>query len=144
MSFLVDANVIVYAVSPGPRRDPSLALLEAVAEDRAPGACSTAIIEEVWHLELGGGIEGLGGQTRRAWELFRPLLAVDDQIVRQAFDLELGPDAEIGANDRIHAATCLHYGFGAIVSADRGFDAVPALLRIDPLDGDGMATLLRG
>lgn len=44
----------------------------------------------------------------------------------------------LGARDAIHAALCLRYGL-ALISADRDFDAVTELQRIDPLTAAGGA-----
>jgi len=38
----------------------------------------------------------------------------------------------------VHAVTALRHGGAAIVSADRAFDAVPGLRRIDPLDAEAV------
>jgi predicted nucleic acid-binding protein len=67
-----------------------------------------------------------------AHELFAPVLAVTDEIFARALAL---PHGKIGAKDRIHVATCLEYGIDRIVTADRGFDTVTGLRRIDPREG---------
>lgn len=58
-----------------------------------------------------------------------------------SFDLSIGDEAAIGPNDRLHAATCMYYGIDAIVSADRGFNEVRGLRRIDPLDAEAIGKL---
>ncbi len=140
MTFLVDANVIVYGAVPSRYRDACLEILEAVAEGRAEGRVSTAIFEEVWHIELSGRAGAIDGLARQAYAAFSPLLPVNDEIVARA----LGLDApRLGANDRIHVATALAHGIGTIVSADADFDHVPALRRVDPLDEAERSRLLR-
>lgn len=138
MRFLIDANVLVYAVADDEPGERCREILTAVATGAADGACSTAIMEEVWHLELSGRISGMDGQTRRAYELLAPLLPVTDETFTRALAIET--DA-IGANDRIHAASCQQHGIGVILSADRGFDDVGSLLRTDPLDPRALASL---
>jgi predicted nucleic acid-binding protein len=44
--------------------------------------------------------------------------------------------------DAVSAATALNRGIGAILSADRDFDAVPELERIDPADARAVEALL--
>ena len=126
--------MIVYAATPGPRREPSLAAFEAIAEGRAVGLTSAAVLEEVWHLELSDQVEGLAGQAERAHAILRPVLAIDDEVLAIAFDLSPRGGATLGANDRLHAATCIRHGIETILSADRGFDSVRELTRVDPLD----------
>lgn len=38
------------------------------------------------------------------------------------------------SSDLVHVATCHDEGIGTIVSPDRGLDAVPGLVRVDPGD----------
>lgn len=134
--------MIVYAAVAGDRRQAgSLQILEAIAGGQAAGTSSPAVIEEVWHLELSGQVPGLSGQARSAATILRPLLAVDQEVLDLAFDLKLAGDPLPGANDRLHAATCIRYGIETILSADRGFDSVPQLRRVDPLDPDALAEL---
>jgi predicted nucleic acid-binding protein len=139
VTFFVDANVLVYAWLFGPSHDACLELLEAVADGGADGRTSPAVLDEVWHLELSGKAGDLGGLTERAYTIFAPLLPVNDE----AFRLALLLDAPgLGANDRLHAGTCLAQGIDAIASADRGFDAVQRLRRVDPSDESGWRSLL--
>ncbi|MCL4289722.1 MAG: type II toxin-antitoxin system VapC family toxin [Thermoleophilia bacterium] len=139
MSFFVDANIVVYAASDSPYRQPCLDILGAVARGEAVGLTSTAALEEVWHIELSGRLGRLEGMTRRAYSVFAPLLAVTDSTFDRALAL---PAPGLGANDRLHVATCLEHEIGTIVSADAGFDGAPGLRRVDPLDLRGLRRLL--
>jgi predicted nucleic acid-binding protein len=139
--FLVDTNVLIYQLTDSEYREPCATIVGAIAERRAEGYVSTAILEEVWHLELGRRIPGLDGVTSDLYEIFSPLLSVNDDVFRRALELEA---AGIGSNDRIHAATCQEWGIKTIVSADSGFDQVRALRRVDPLDARTVDRLLRG
>jgi predicted nucleic acid-binding protein len=136
--FFVDANVIVYSAVPSARREACLEVLAAIAAG-AEGRTSTAVLEEVWHLELSGRAGDLGGLTARAYVALGPLLPVTDEAFRRA----LGLDAPaLGANDRLHLATCLTHGIDPLISADRGFDSVPEIRRVDPLDKPARTALL--
>lgn len=141
MTFLIDANVIVYAAVPSRYRHACLEILAAVAEGRADGRVSTAILEEVWHIERSGRAGTIDGLARRAYLLFTPLLPVNDEIVARALDLD---SSRLGANDRIHVATALVHGIDTILSADGDFDQVRALRRVDPLDDIERLRLLQG
>jgi uncharacterized protein len=139
-AFFVDANVVIYAAVDGEYRDACAAVLEAVVE-RADGRTSPAVLEEVWHIERSGRLGDLDGLAARAHRIFTPLLPVTDE----AFARALGVDVVgLGTNDRLHAGTCAAHGVEAIVTADRAFDGVPGLRRVDPLDARARARLLRG
>jgi len=140
MSFLVDANVVVYSVTAGPHRDPCLELLEGIAAGELAGLSTVAVAEEVWHLELSGRIPELSGQTNRMRRVFFPLLGVTDATLDRALAFD-ADDELIGANDRLHAASSLEHASGRIVSADRGFDELAEVTRIDPLDPDLISRL---
>jgi predicted nucleic acid-binding protein len=139
MSFFVDTNVVVYAATEGPYRDACLRILDAVARG-AEARTSTAVVEEAWHIELSGRAGDLDGLARSAYALFTPLLAVTDEGVSAALALRA---PAIGANDRLHVATCALNGIDTIVSADTGFDDVRGIRRVDPLDGHAVDRLLR-
>jgi predicted nucleic acid-binding protein len=94
----------------------------------------------VWHFEVKGPVPGLAGLAGRAYELMAPLLPVDDE----AFRISLTYDAvdRLQTADRLHAGTCLAHGIDTIVTADRGFDGVRGLRRVDPLDRRALARVL--
>ena len=142
MTFFVDTNVIVYSSVPdSPHRSACVEIIRAIARGDANGRTSTAALEEVWHLELSGRLRGLDGLTARAYAILGPLLPVSDEAFRRA----LGLDAPaLGTNDRLHVATCLTHGIDLVLSADEGFDSVPEVRRVDPLDGPARAALLEG
>ncbi|MFL6130369.1 MAG: type II toxin-antitoxin system VapC family toxin [Mycobacteriales bacterium] len=138
-AFFVDTNVFVYAASDSPYQPGSAAVIEALGAGTASATTSTAVIEELWHLELGGRVPGLDGVAEATFMLLRPVLAVTDEVVAAAFDLGV---AGLGANDRIHVASCQIHGIPVVLTADRGFDRVPGLRRVDPADLPEVRTLL--
>jgi predicted nucleic acid-binding protein len=139
VTFFVDANVIVYAATDGPYRDPSLRVLEAVAAGEADGRTSPSVLEEVWYVERSGRAGAIEGLTERAYTIFTPLLPVTDD----AFGLALSLRAkDLGPADRLHAGTCLAHGIDVVVSADAGFSRVRGLRRVDPLDARALGRVL--
>ncbi len=131
MTFFVDANVLIYSAVSSHYREPCLEILGAIARGDAEGRTSTAVLEEIWHVELSGRAGALHGLAERAYTLMTPLLPVTDE----AFRLALSVDAPaLGANDRLHVGTCMAHGIEVVVTADQGFDAAPGLRRVDPLD----------
>lgn len=140
MPFFVDTDVIVYAATEGPYRTAAIDVLEAISEGRAHGLTSTAVIEEVWHIELSGRVGVVEGLATRAYELFSPLLPVTDDTMRAALSLRIG---RLEANDRVHLALCHEHDISRIVTADSDFDQVPGVKRVDPLDEPRLTRLLR-
>ena len=140
--FFVDTNVVVYATTRSRYRDSCARILEAVSSGQVDGQTSVAVLEELWHLELRGVLGNLTGLTAEVRTMFAPVLAVTDEIFDRA--LALAATGNLGANDRVHVATCLVMDIPAIVSADTGFDDAPGLRRVDPLDKNGLRRLLDG
>ena len=132
MTFFVDANVIVYGATAGPYRAPCLDALASIARGETDGRTSVAVLEEVWHVETSGRAGDLSGLTAHAYALFTPLLPVTDAALRAALDI--APGTGLATNDRLHAGTCRVQGIPVVLSADRAFDALDDLTRVDPLD----------
>lgn len=133
MTFFLDANVLIYSAVDSPRREPCIQVLRAIADGRATGRSSTAVLEEVWHIERSGRAGDLAGLAERAHAVLAPLLPVTDEAFARALELDA---RSLGTNDRVHAATCIEHGIRLLISADSDFDEVAAagLHRVDPLD----------
>ena len=140
MRFFVDANIIIYAAGQAEYGPPCAELLEAIARGETDGQTSTAVLEEIWHIELSGRLATMNGLTRRSFLIFTPLLPVTDEAFRLALDLNA--PAHLGTNDRLHVGTCRAHGIETIVSADSSFDGVSGIRRIDPLDFSAVRSLL--
>ncbi len=141
MSFFVDANVFIYGAVPCEYRAPCLEVLGAIARGEVDGRTSCAVLEEVWHVERSGRAGRLDGLAQRSYTLMTPLTAVTDDAFRRALSLEDGP---LGANDRLHVGTCLTHGMGVVLTADREFEGLPGVRRVDPLDDRERSRLLSG
>jgi len=139
VTFFVDTNILVYGASTGRYRSPCLEILGAIAAGSADGKTSPAVMEEVWFLELSAKLGDLRGLTLRSYTVLAPLLPVADEIFLAAMSLRA---PNLGANDRIHAATCLSNRIPTIVSADSGFDGITGLRRVDPLDERARRSLI--
>ncbi len=90
-------------------------------------------------MEMSGDAGHIDGLTERMYLLFTPLLPVSDEAFRFALSLEA---PGLGANDRLHVGTCLTHGIEVMVSADSGFDSVPGVRRVDPLDQPAVRQLV--
>jgi predicted nucleic acid-binding protein len=139
VTFFVDANVVIYAAVEGEHHDACLEILDAVLAG-AEGRTSAAVLEEVWHQEHSGRIGGIDGLAEEAHGMFAPLLPVTHEAFARALAVD-GP--RLGTADRLHIGTCLVHGIDTIVTADRGFDGVRRIRRVDPLDAAARRRLLR-
>lgn len=141
MTFFVDANPIIYSATEGAAGESCLRVLEAVAAGEADGRTSPAVLEEVWHVGLRHYEGRLDGLAERALTIFSPLLPVTENAFEQALRIDV---ASLGANDRLHLGTCAVEGIETILTADRAFDEVPSIRRVDPLDDEAVSHLLAG
>ncbi len=135
----VDTNVFVYAMTDSAYSGGSQLVVAAIGAGRGAWATSTAVIEELWHLESRGRLPGGSGAAVDVFCLLRPVLDVSDDVIKRAFALA---GWGLGTNDRVHVATCFAHKITTIVTADRAFDAVPGLRRIDPSDVPAVESLL--
>lgn len=139
MTFFVDANPILYSAVGGEPAASCLRVLEAVAAGEADGRTSPAVLEEVWHVAERRYPGRLDGLVESALTIFSPLLPVTEEALSYALSLDA---PGLGANDRLHVGTCTGEGIGVVLSADRGFDRVDGIERVDPLDPDAVTRLL--
>jgi predicted nucleic acid-binding protein len=139
MTFFVDANAILYSAVEGPGRAACLRMLQAVASGEAEGRTSPAVLEEVWHVALRRYPGQLDGLVESALTIFSPLLPVTEEALARALAMEA---AALGPNDRLHVGTCRSEGIEVVLSADRAFDKVAGIERVDPLEPGAVERLL--
>ena len=102
---------------------------------------SVELVQELWHVSLR---RGLGRtEVRERADLvgavcrLHPFEQSDLEVGLQLF----GAHERLHTRDAIHAATALNRDIDAILTADRAFDDVPGLQRVDPLDTARIDTL---
>ena len=138
MTVFIDTAIIMYAGgTEHPLREPSRAVLRAAVEDRLAAATSVEVVQEILHrfIAIRRPDDGVA-MAREAIAAFGPLLPITHAVVeRMPWLVERYP--ELSARDLIHVATCLEEGITAIVSPDRGFDAVSEIRRVDPSEASG-------
>ncbi len=132
----LDANIVMYAVgAEHPYRVPSQQVLQAVARGELNAVIDTEIIQEILHRY------GALQQHRQAVEIAEKLLSLVKIVYSVTLDdvkhtIELfqryAPHG-IQARDAIHAAVMLNHNVHYIVSADRHFDVIREIQRLDPL-----------
>lgn len=139
----IDANVFLYALdTTHPLRAPCRKIVELIAAGRLTGESSVEVVQEFLHVRL-------RRSARRSEALARAeeVVAICHQVhafelrdLERAFELAQR-HPRLGARDAAHAATALNRGIAAIVSADRHFDGIPGLERVDPTDEASLAQL---
>ncbi len=139
MTFFVDANAILYSAIDGPGRENCIRVLTAIATGEVEGRTSPAVLEEVWHVATRRYPRELDGIVGAALKVFSPLLPVTEEALQHALSM---PDSGLGPNDRLHAGTCATHEIGTVLTADRGFDRIDGIHRVDPFDASAVEALL--
>lgn len=129
----IDANVFLYANGrKHPLREPCRAVVAALTEGRVKGSVNSEIIQEIAHVgSRGKRSRQPGVQLARRVMVLCETHPVDTEDMTRALDL-FEHLRRLSMRDSVHAASALNHGIKEIISADRGFDAVPGLKRIDP------------
>lgn len=132
---LIDANVFVYARGTAhPYRDSCRRLLEQVQTGHEEANVDTEVLQEViyvyWYRKrLEAGLDYLD----RLLVLFPAPFPVTRETITTARHI-LASRPRLDPRDAIHAAIVLNHNLEAIVSADRAFDEVSEIKRLDPLE----------
>jgi len=133
---LIDTNVVIYAAGRPHRYKAACAdiLREAARSELPDYAIDVELLQEVLHFyhsrqHLHLGLEIFDGLM----QTFPAPLAVAPRDVAVARDI-LARYPALSARDCIHAAVVLNHGLEAIISADRAFDAITEIKRLDPLE----------
>lgn len=141
--FLFDTNVFVYALGgTGPYREPCRTIVEHASAGRLDGEASADLIQELLHQRMRQtGDRTLAVATARRVQTLCQLHDVQESDVNLALWL-FETHTRLSARDATFAAVALNRGVDAILSADRDFDEIPGLERIDPRDVAGVSSLL--
>lgn len=133
LRWLMDTNIFLYARGgEHPYRDPCRVLLGQVRQARLQPTASVELVQEFLHVLLRRRIDrptaleeaaDVGRQCR--------LQAFDRDTLRLAMRL-MRENERVGPRDAVHAATALSHDIPVVVSADRVFDHVDGLRRLDP------------
>lgn len=129
----IDTSVLAYAAGgEHPLREPCRRIVAAAAAGAFELHASVEMVQEfVFHRLRRVPRADAVAQARQAGALC-VLHPFDADVLDHALGLVSASD--LGGRDAVHAATALDRGFAEIVSADRDFDAVPGLRRIEPAD----------
>lgn len=141
---LLDTSVLVYAVGvEHPLRDTCRAVVAAIGDGRLAATTTLGVLQEFAHVRARRrGREDSAALTERFATLLAPLIVVDHD------DLLLGlrefrQHESLGAFDAVLAAVAQRREHvTALVSADRAFTGIPALLHLDPAAPDFIERLV--
>ncbi len=132
---LVDANVVFYATGgPHPYKGASSQILTDAARGVLEANVDVEVFQEVLHAY------SLRGERKRGLATFDDLLLTFPAPIPIAREDIIGARylmeryVRVSARDCIHAAVVLNHGLEAIVSADRAFDEISEIKRLDPLE----------
>ncbi len=132
-AIFLDSNVFLYAAGrEHSLRDACRKVLDRVAEGDLVAVTSSEVLQEILHVLTRRGLR------REAIELTRSVLDLVAEVLpvrRNEIALACGlmeTYPTLGARDAIHAATLRGYGLTTIATADRHFDGIDGVLRLDP------------
>lgn len=130
--FFLDTSVLLLAVG-GDREQRSTCrqIIAGIHQGDVDGHASVEAVQEYVHHR----------RRRSERTAVDEALALCRMLTLHAFDedvldgaLRLMATSPVRGRDAVHAATALRHGFDEIVSADRDFDDLPGLRRLDPSD----------
>ena len=133
MMVFLDSNVFLYAAGQAhPLREPCRAALQQVSRGDLEATTSAEVVQELLHVTLRRGLRKEGVElARKVLDAFPGLLPVTAQVMLAACELA-ARYPELSTRDAVHAATMQSNNLRVIISADKHFDAIAGLERIDP------------
>jgi predicted nucleic acid-binding protein len=139
---LLDTNVFAYAMGgPSPYREPCQGIIELLATGAIEGEVSTDLVQEFLHLRFRRTRDRhAAAEAARHIAMLVALHDVTASELTRALAL-FQRHEHLGARDAIFAAIALNRRLDAILTADRGFDGIPGLTRVDPLDAAAVERL---
>jgi predicted nucleic acid-binding protein len=133
--YFIDANVPMYAVGAAhPLKAPCVAILEAVAKRELTAVTDVEVLQEILHRYTAL------RQRERAIEVAELFLEIVSQVLpvtKEDFLLAMQLHAQhpsFQARDALHGAVMQRHSIQHIISADRHFDGISTLTRLDPAD----------
>ena len=130
----LDSNIPMYAAGADHRyRAPCQEVLRRVVAGELDALTSAEVHQEILHRYLALGLATKAREVSEDFEVMVPLvLNVSLGDVRLARDLSATYDG-LPARDLLHVAVMLNSGLVKILSADRHFDDVSEIERLDPV-----------
>jgi len=133
MAVFLDTNVFLYAAGTASEMKVSCVdLLKEVAEGRLAATSSAEVLQEILHVLMRRGEQQNAIKlTRAVLGLFPNLLSIRSEEIEVCLDIiQAYPD--LPTRDAVHVATLISNGISTIISADKHFDQVREIERLDP------------
>ncbi len=135
MRVFLDTSVFLYAVGAEHHyRKACREILFAAGIDRFEAVVNVEVLQEYTHVRSRKGVlrEAAAVESTDIVSTCR-VQDVDMATLQVALQLFVAtPELEL--RDAIHAATAISQLVDGVVSSDRGFDSIPGMLRLDPID----------
>jgi len=130
----VDANVPMYAAGkPHPMKDPCIRIVAAAARAAHAFVSDAEVLQELLHVSRRRlPADGPSPYASFAAVMADRVLAVEGRDVVAAARLGEAVPEGVSTKDLVHAAVMQRHGIARIVTADRDFDRVPDVERLDP------------
>lgn len=138
VAVFIDTNIPVYAVGREHRyRASCLRILGTVAENRHAFVTNSEVMQEIIHYYINSrrwaeGQMVLNRFTESMHDRIEPVYANDVLLAAEMVDLYQDMDAR----DLIHVAVMRRLGISRIITADKDFDRIDDIQRLDPLELD--------
>lgn len=139
----IDTNVLVYTLGEEhPYREPCRRIVQLLADGRFEGETNVEVIQEFIHVRerRSRHRDETLQRAREYIELFTAVHGFEARDLDRSMTL-LSAVPGLPPRDAVHAATAINRGLGTILSADRDFDAVSGLTRVDPADENAVLAL---
>ncbi len=131
----LDANILMYAAgTEHPLREPCRRALRRAVEARAPLITDAEVLQEILHRYFAiHRPDAAAAVYRSAVDLCDEVMPITERDTARALEL-LQAHAKLTPRDAIHVATMEAAGVHRLLSADRDFDLVPSVQRVDPTE----------
>lgn len=132
----LDINVPMYAAGrPHRYREPCRRVMREIAEGRLGAAIDTEIVQEALYRFGAEGKPEIGIAMARGLldlvDVVYPVTLPESRLSIELFERYVGRG--VTARDALHVAVMLNNGIRTIISADRHFDPIDGIERIDPM-----------
>lgn len=134
-TYFLDTNVVMYAAgSEHPLRQPCRQALRRAVDARIPLITDAEVLQEILHRYFGiHRPDAAAAVYRSTVGLCAEVTPITEKDTARALTL-LQSHAELTPRDAIHVATMESAGVSRLLSADRDFDVVPSVQRVDPTE----------
>ena len=135
MKVFIDTTIPMYASGKQNRyKNPCREILARIAEGSLDAATDAEVFQEILYRYYYIQNMTLGKAIFREFRIvMNQVLSVSAEDIFYAEEI-LDKYPKLKPRDALHAAVMSHNGIGEVLTADRDFDQIPELTRIDPLD----------